>query len=132
MRYCPRDTDSPSPDTLIRVERRVNRGEVWWARLDERRPVVILSGDDAHGIPAMIVVPPSSHAIDGLSMEVRIGAREGLPLEGVLRVALPRSGLIPCHWLITLSPDDLLERVGALSSTTLRQLDEALRLAGLQ
>ena len=77
----------------------MNRGEVWWARLDERRPVVILSGDDAHGIRAMIVVPPTSHAIDGVTMEVRIGAREGLPLEGVLRVALPSSGVvIPCHW----------------------------------
>ncbi|HEY1959324.1 MAG TPA: type II toxin-antitoxin system PemK/MazF family toxin [Polyangiaceae bacterium] len=118
--------------TLIRVDRRLNGGEVWWARLDERRPVVILSGEDAHAIPAMMVVPPSSDGIDGVALEVSIGAREALPLEGVLRVALPRPGLIPCQWLITLSPDDLLERVGALSATPLRQLDEALRLAGAE
>lgn len=93
---------------------------------------MILSGDEAHGISAMMIVPPSSHPIDGSMLEVTVGARAGLPFEGVLRVALPRSGFVPCHWLVTLSADDLLERVGTLSWATLRQLDEALRLAGLE
>jgi hypothetical protein len=38
----------------------------------------------------MMIVAPASTKIDGYALEVRIGAREGLPFEGVLRVALPR------------------------------------------
>ena len=34
----------------------MQRGEVWWVEFDERRLVVLLSGDDASGIRVMQVV----------------------------------------------------------------------------
>jgi mRNA interferase MazF len=103
-------------------------GEVWWVEFEERRPVVLLSGDEASGFRAMQVVPPAGVDISGLGVEVVVGAMEGLPFEGVLRFAFPRPGSTPCTWLTILSKDDLVERVGVLSSSKLREIEDALPL----
>ncbi len=107
----------------------MQRGEVWWVQFDERRLVVLLSGDDASGFQAMQVVAPAGLDISGLGIEVTVGAGEGLPLEGVLRLAFPRPGFTPCTWLTTVSRDDLIERAAVLSSRKLSEIDDALRLA---
>ncbi|ROV67129.1 type II toxin-antitoxin system PemK/MazF family toxin [Streptomyces globisporus] len=109
----------------------MQRGEIWWVEYDERRPVVLLSGDDGSGIRVMQVVAPAGVDISGLAIEVAVGAMEGLPCEGVLRFALPRPGLTPCTWLTTVSRDDLTERAGALSSAKLGEIEDALSLGGL-
>ncbi|MFF3029450.1 type II toxin-antitoxin system PemK/MazF family toxin [Streptomyces rubiginosohelvolus] len=109
----------------------MQRGDVWWVEFDERRPVVLLSGNDASGIRVMQVVAPAGVDLSGLGIEVAVGAREGLPSEGVLRIALPRPGLTPCTWLTTVSRGDLIERAGALSSAKLSEIEDALRLGGL-
>ena len=108
----------------------MRRGEVWWVEFDERRLVVLLSGDDASGIQVMQVVAPAGVDITGLGVEVAVGAMEGLPFEGVLRFAFPRPGFTPCTWLTTVSRDDLIERAGALSSAKLSEIEDALRLGG--
>ncbi|GAA1148716.1 hypothetical protein GCM10009664_15890 [Kitasatospora gansuensis] len=109
----------------------MQRGEVWWTEFDERRPVVLLSGDDASGFQAMQVVAPAGVDISALGVEVAVGVVAGLPFEGVLRFAFPRPGFTPCTWLTTVSGDDLIERAGALSATKLSEIEEALRLGGL-
>lgn len=109
----------------------MQRGEVWWVEFDERRPVVLLAADDTSRIRAMQVVAPAGVDISGLGVEVQVGAFEGLPFEGVLRVALPRPGLTPCTWLTTLSRDDLIEPAGVLSSAKLDAIEDALRLGEL-
>ncbi|MFD4326375.1 type II toxin-antitoxin system PemK/MazF family toxin [Nocardioides sp. NPDC058538] len=109
----------------------MQRGEVWWVEFDERRPVVLLSGEDASGIQVMQVVAPAGVDLTGLGVEVAVGAKDGLPFEGVLRFALPRPGSTPCTWLTILSRDDLIERAGALSSAKLSEIEDALRLGGL-
>ncbi|MFI6525556.1 type II toxin-antitoxin system PemK/MazF family toxin [Streptomyces uncialis] len=108
----------------------MQRGEVWWVEFDQRRPFVLLSVDDASGIRAMQVVAPAGVDISGLGVEVRVGAMEGLPFEGVLRFAFARPGLTPCTWLTTVARDDLIERAGVLSSAKLSEIEDALRLGG--
>lgn len=108
----------------------MQRGEVWWVEFDERRPVVLLSEGDASGIRVMQVVAPAGVDISGLGVEVAVGAKEGLPFEGVLRFALPCPGFTPCTWLTTVSRDDLIERAGALPYAKLDEIEDALRLAG--
>ena len=108
----------------------MQRGEVWWVEFDERRLVVLLSGDDTSGIRVMQIVAPAGVDIRGLGIEVAVGAVEGLPFEGVLRFAFPRPGFTPCTWLTTVSRDDLIEQAGALSSAKLSEIEDALRLAG--
>jgi mRNA interferase MazF len=97
----------------------VKRGEIWWAQLDKRRPVVLLSRDEAYDVRALVIVAPTSTTVRGFAAEVKVGSREGLP----------RPCVINCDWLVTVPKVDLLERAGALSSTKYRQLDEALRFA---
>ena len=105
----------------------MRRGEVWWTEFDERRLVVLLSGEDPSGFQAMLVVAPADADISGLGIEVAVGAEEGLPFDGVLRFVFPRPGLTPCTWLTTLSRDDLIERAGAVPAAKLSEIDSALR-----
>lgn len=51
----------------------MKRGEVWWARLDEKRPVVLLSPDEAFDVRAMVIVAPASTDIRGIAVEVAVG-----------------------------------------------------------
>jgi len=108
----------------------MRRGEVWWVRFDELRPVVLLSGDETSGFQAMQIVPPSGVDISGLGIEVPIGAIEGLPHEGVLRLGFPNPDFLFCTWLTTLASDSLVERVGVLPPEKLSEIDEALLLVG--
>ena len=105
----------------------MRRGEVWWAEFDERRPVLLLSGEDPSGFRAMQVVAPADTDISGLGIEVAVGAREGLPFDGVLRFVFPLPGFTPCTWLTTLNREDLIERAGAVSSAKLCEIDDAQR-----
>src|SRR5579862_7958919 len=105
----------------------MRRGEIWWVEFDERRPVVLLSSEGPSGFLAMQVVAPADTDLTGLAIEVAVGAAEGLPFDGVLRVALPWPGFTPCTWLTTLSRDDLIERAGTVSAAKLTEIDDALR-----
>lgn len=107
----------------------MQRGEVWWVQFDAKRLVVLLSGESASGIQVMQIVTPAGVDISGLGIEVMVGAAEGLPFDGVLRLAFPRPGFTPCTWLTTVSRDDLIELETVLSSAKLSEIDEALQLA---
>jgi mRNA interferase MazF len=139
----------------------VERGEVWWAQVEEKRPTVILSGGAESGFRAMQIVPPATSVekrgfvvlsggeamdaeerqrivtsagsfVGAVGIEVAIGPEEGLPHHGVVRVALPRDGKIFCTWMVTLDENHLIEWVGALSPEKLRELDNAMQLAAIE
>ncbi|MBI2390791.1 MAG: type II toxin-antitoxin system PemK/MazF family toxin [Deltaproteobacteria bacterium] len=97
----------------------MRRGEIWWAALDEKRPVVLVSRDEAYAVRAMVIAAPVSTTVRGFAVEVKVGPAEGLP----------RTGVINCDWLVTVPKVDLLERAGRLSSRKLALLDDALRFA---
>jgi mRNA interferase MazF len=103
-------------------------GEVWWVDFGERRPVVLLAAEDAAGFLAMQVVPPAGTEISGVAAEVAVGSPEGLPFDGVLRVALPRPGMVPCTWLLRVTREDLVERIGTLPSAKLTEIEDLVRL----
>ncbi len=97
----------------------MKRGELWWADVDKRRPVVLVSRDEAYGLRALVVVAPVTTTIRGYAVEVKLGRREGLPKEGVVN----------CDWLTTLPVADLKERISLLSHKKLCELDAALAFA---
>jgi mRNA interferase MazF len=97
----------------------MKRGEVWWARVDKLRPVVLLSRNEAYAVRALVTVAPATTVVRGFSLEIRLGRSEGLPRECVLN----------CDWLVTIPKADLVERAGTLSATKLRKVDDALRFA---
>jgi len=139
----------------------VERGEVWWAHVDERQPVVVVSVGPGSVLRAVQIVAPATpaerlgflimsgaEAIDAderqrivssagssvvaVGVEVAIGAEEGLPYEGVVRAALPKAGKLFCTWMLTLSPDCLIERIGILSPEKVRVLENVMELASVE
>ena len=97
----------------------MRRGEVWWAEVDKRRPVVLVSRDEAYPIRANVTVAPVTTTVRGFAAEVVIGKREGLPKRGVVN----------CDALVTIAKSTLVEKAGALSASKASRLDEALRFA---
>jgi len=95
----------------------VRRGEVWWAKVDKRRPVVLLSRDEAYAVRALLLVAPITSTSRGFAAEVKVGRHEGLPGPCVIN----------CDAIVTIPKGDLIERAGALSSAKVRALDDALR-----
>lgn len=95
----------------------MKRGEVWWANVDKRRPVVLISRDEAYAVRALVLVAPITGTTRGFAAEVKVGRQEGLP----------RPCVINCDSIVTIPKADLIERAGALSSGKLRALEDALR-----
>ena len=100
----------------------MRKGEVWWARLKPpagRRPVVLLSRDEAYEIRTSITVAPLTRTIRGIPVEVPLEVKDGLPQPCVINL----------DSIITI-PKRLLEsRIADLSSEKLRLVREAVRFA---
>lgn len=57
--------------------------EIWWANLPApagRRPVLLLSRDDAYQYLNKFIVAEVTTTIRSIPVEVRLGKREGLPM----------------------------------------------------
>jgi mRNA interferase MazF len=121
----------------------VERGEVWWAQIDGKRPVVLLQGGAGSDFLAMQVVEPAApeqklgfvlmsgeQAVD-VDERRRIVEETGPDTRaiGVVRVALPQDGTIFCTWSTTVSEESLIKRIGSLTPAK-HELEVALALAG--
>jgi len=86
----------------------VKQFEIWWADLPVpagRRPVLLLSRNDAYRYLNKFIVAEITTTIRGIPVEVKLGPREGLPsacaanLDNIRTVARPwlisRAGAIP-------------------------------------
>ena len=106
----------------------MQRGEVWWAEFDERRPVVLLSGEDPSGFRAITVVTPADTDISGLGIEATVGAGRRTALRRRAAVRVPRGRDLPrVPGLTTVSREDLTEQAGTVAAAKLREIDDALR-----
>ena len=97
----------------------MSRGDIWWANVDKRRPVVLVSRQEAYAVRALVIAAPVSTTVRGFAVEVKVGKREGLP----------KSGVINCDWLVTIPKSALTRRIGSLSVTKRSQLNQALAFA---
>ena len=98
------------------------RGEVWWVRLDKRRPAVVVQTDKVREprVRSFLVVPLTSRLhLDGLPGNVRLQRRAtGLPKVSVANVYDVQKAL----------RIDFVERLGALPSEDLVALEDGMRL----
>ncbi len=100
----------------------MRRGEVWWTHLPGpggRRPVVLLSRDEAYTARALVTVAPVTTRIRRLPVEVPLGKKDGLPKRCVINLDI----------ITTIPTKDLAERIVLLSGSKLAALDGALRFA---
>ena len=59
------------------------RGDVWLARLDKVRPVIVLTRDPMGRVLHAVIAAPVTSTVRGLSTEVRVGAEDGVRVDSV-------------------------------------------------
>ena len=98
------------------------RGEVWWCEMPEigRRPVVVLSHDAVIPRHRRVLVAPCTTTIRGLVIEVGLEPGED---------PIPRRCVVNLDSVESVSVAILVERLGRLADTRMRQICEALAVA---
>jgi len=67
----------------------LRRGEVWWAELPApagRRPVILLSRDEAYAVRELVTVAPVTTRVRRIPSEVPLGSEDGLPRRCVVNL----------------------------------------------
>ncbi len=98
----------------------MRRGEIWWAELDPpagRRPVVLLSRDEAYAIRSLVIVAPITTRIRHIPSEVLLGTDDGMPQDCVANL----------DTIATIPKDCLRNRLITLSTQKLKEIDAATR-----
>ena len=95
------------------------RGELWLARLDKQRPVVVLTRDPLGSHLHSVIVGPVTSTSRGLSTEVAVGPEDGARISSVVNL----------DNLQLLDRRRLIRRVGHLRADTLRRVCEAAAIA---
>ncbi|MBN1606255.1 MAG: type II toxin-antitoxin system PemK/MazF family toxin [Polyangiaceae bacterium] len=104
------------------MARRIARGEIWlygFRPPDKRRPVLVLSRDDALAVLRTATVAPITSTIRDLPSEVVLGVEDGM--KGACAVNLDH--------VQTVRTDDLHRRVATLDPGKLALVCQALAVA---
>jgi mRNA interferase MazF len=108
----------------------MKRGEIWWAALPAptgsgpgfRRPVLIVQSNafnESRIATVVIAVITSNLTLAEAPGNVRVGKTES---------GLPKASVVNTSQVITVDKQLLTDRVRALPATTMRTVDEGLRL----
>lgn len=100
----------------------MRRCEVWWADLGlpaGRRPVVLLSRDEAYAVRSLVTVAPVTTRIRRIPVEVVLGPEDGLPKRCVANL----------DSIVTIAKVQLEEPVAILGPEKVRHVDAAIRFA---
>ncbi len=100
----------------------MRRGELWWAELPPpagRRPVILLSRNEAYAVRELVTIAPVSTRMRRIPTEVALGRAEGLP----------RRCAANLDSVTTIPKRMLARRISALPPPKLAAIDRALRFA---
>jgi len=100
----------------------VRRGEIWWAELASpagKRPVLLLSRNEAYGVRKLVMVAPLTTRIRGIPSEVSLGDDDGVT----------RACVIDLDTITRIAKAGLRERLTALSAEKLKAVEEALHFS---
>jgi mRNA interferase MazF len=100
----------------------MKRGEVWWANLPSpvgRRPVVLLSRDEAYAVRNAVTVAEITSTIRNIPVEVKLGPEDGLPKKCVVNL----------DTILTVRKSLLIDRIAMLKSGKIEQINAAVKFA---
>lgn len=100
----------------------MRRGDVWWAVLPPpagRRPVVLVSRNEAYTVRDLVTVAPVTTRARGIPSEVALSRADGMP----------RACVVNLDTLTTVPKRMLSARVAELSPARIAAIDRALRFA---
>ncbi len=106
----------------VSAARILRRGEIWlhgFASPDKRRPVLILSRNDALSVMQTALVAPITSTIHGLPSEVVVDDRAGLK----------HTSAVNLDHVQCVRQRDLVQYLGTVSSSQLREVCVALAVA---
>ncbi len=94
----------------------LGHGQVWWADLDEIRPVVVITRARVAPVLHRVLVAPVTSTVRGITTEVALGSEEGVQAGSVAN--LDNIQLIPV--------ERLLREAGRVSATRWREFCSAM------
>lgn len=100
----------------------MRRGEVWWAELPDpagRRPVVLLSRNEAYAVRELVTVAPVTSRVRGIPSEVGLDRSDGLP----------KACAVNLDTITTIPKQILTRRIAALEPARVAAVERALRFA---
>lgn len=100
----------------------MKRGEIWWVELASpagRRPVLLLSRNEAYVVRELVMVAPLTTRIRGIPSEVPLGDEDGVP----------RACVINLDSITTIAKASLRERLIVLSAEKLKAVEQALHFS---
>ena len=100
----------------------MRKGEVWWANLPSpigKRPLVLLSRDEAYSVRNAITVAEVTSTIRNIPVEVNLGTGDGLPKKCVVNL----------DTIITIRKELLTEKITDLTSEKIDEVDKAIKFA---
>lgn len=98
----------------------MRKGEVWWADLPlplGRRPVVLLSRDEAYAVRNAVTVAEVISTIRGIPVEVNLGPEDRLPKKCVVNL----------DTIVTIRKELLIERITVLRNEKIEQINAAIK-----
>lgn len=101
------------------MARGTEHGELWWARSDKARPVVVASRSDPLGKRTQVTCAAITRTTRGIPTEVPLDQRDGMR----------ETSAINCDDLFTIDKTRLVDRIGQLSQSRLEDFHRALRFA---
>jgi len=100
----------------------MRRGEVWWAELPQpagRRPVLLLSRNEAYEVRELVTVAPLTTRARRIPSEVGLDKRDGLP----------RACVANLDTMTTIPKATLSARIATLDPVKLADVARAIRFA---
>ena len=100
----------------------MKRGEVWWVNLPKpigRRPVVLLSRDEAYNVRNAVTVAEVTQTVRNIPVEVPLGKEDGLTKKCVVNL----------DTIITIQKSLLMERVSLLKQEKIDSVNRAIKFA---
>ena len=100
----------------------MQKGDIWWADLPHpigRRPVVLLSRNEAYSVRNAVTVAEITSTIRGIPVEVPLGLPDGLPKKCVINLDA----------IITIRKNLLKEKIAHLNKEKIDEMEKAVKFA---
>ena len=100
----------------------MRKGEIWWANLPSpigKRPVVLLSRDEAYSVRNAVAVAEVTSTIRNIPVEVNLGTGDGLPKKCVINL----------DTIITVRKELLTEKITDLTPEKTDKVNKAIKFA---
>jgi mRNA interferase MazF len=100
----------------------MRRGEIWWAEMEPpagKRPVLLLSRDEAYAVRSLVIVAPVTTKVRSIPAEVPLTVEDGMPQSCVVNLDV----------ITTIPKDCLRNRLTTLNHRKLKEIETAVRFA---